>query len=86
MPFYDYFCAQNGETIEVSHSMSQELGTWGEVCEMAEIEPGDTPSDAPVRKLPSGGSALNMHNSFSFRPHPRAKDSAGVVPMRDNKW
>ena len=50
MPRYDYHCPANDRTVEVSHSMSETLGTWGELCRRAGIEPGDTPADAPVHR------------------------------------
>jgi hypothetical protein len=49
MPRYDYYCEANGKTIEVFHSIKQVLTTWCEVCEIANIELGDTPPDAEVR-------------------------------------
>jgi len=51
MPFYQYYCQQNQLTVEVSHTISKRLKTWGEVCERAGIAPGDTPFDAPVTRL-----------------------------------
>lgn len=51
MPLYDYRCPANGRTIEVSHSMRESVSSWGELCRMAGLEPGDTPEGSPVRKL-----------------------------------
>jgi len=51
MALYDYYCETNDRTIEVRHGMADSLRTWGELCAVAGIEPGDTPGDAPVRKL-----------------------------------
>jgi hypothetical protein len=48
---YDYYCETNDRTVEVRHGMSEVVKTWGELCEMAGIETGDTPADAPLRKL-----------------------------------
>jgi len=59
MPMYDYQCEANGRTVEVVHSMSKRLETWGELCELAGLECGDTPLDAPVQRLIGGGSAVN---------------------------
>ena len=50
MPTYDYICEANGRTVEVMHAMSVTLKTWGQVCEEAELDLGDTPPDAPVSK------------------------------------
>lgn len=51
MPAYDYFCEANGRTVEVVHTVSAELSTWGEVCYVAQITLGDTDPLAPVRKV-----------------------------------
>jgi hypothetical protein len=59
MPMYDYHCEANGRTVEVVHSMSKRLETWGELCALAGLERGDTPADAPVQRLVGGGSAVN---------------------------
>jgi hypothetical protein len=55
MPSYDYRCEANGRVVEVRHSMSEKLVSWGELCEQAGIEPGDTPLDSPVTRLITGG-------------------------------
>ena len=51
MPRYDYFCEENGKTVEVTHRMDSSLSTWGEVCFTAQIPLGDTDFSAPVRKV-----------------------------------
>ena len=51
MPFYDYFCERNGQTVEVEHGAKKVLKTWGEVCQAAGISPGDTPVRTPVQRL-----------------------------------
>ena len=58
MPSYDYRCEQNGQVVEVRHKMSEKLTTWGEVCEKAGLELGDTPAEAPVQRLISGSTLL----------------------------
>ncbi|MGD8940563.1 MAG: zinc ribbon domain-containing protein [Gammaproteobacteria bacterium] len=55
MPTYDYRCETNGQTLEVQHRMSEEIHTWGQLCELAGIDVGDTQADAPVRRLATGG-------------------------------
>lgn len=50
MPRYDYQCPANGRVIEATHRMSERLATWGELCRVAGIDPGDTPLDAPVTR------------------------------------
>jgi hypothetical protein len=59
MPSYDYRCATNDRVVEVRHSISEKLSTWGEVCAKAGIQPGDTPGDAPVDRLISGGGIVS---------------------------
>lgn len=54
MPFYDYFCKANGQTVEVYHSISQRLKNWGEVCQRAQIDPGKTLQTASVVRLIGG--------------------------------
>lgn len=51
MPRYEYRCEANDRTIEVAHAMSTAISSWGELCEVAEIDAGGTPTDAPVEKL-----------------------------------
>jgi hypothetical protein len=38
-------------TLEVVHSISRLVETWGELCELAGSEVGDTAQDTPVRKV-----------------------------------
>ncbi len=59
MPSYDYRCEQNGQVVEVSHKMSEKLSTWGEVCDKANLELGDTPADSPVVRLITGGNVVS---------------------------
>lgn len=51
MPYYEYHCGSNGQTLEVRHSMSERLETWGELADRAGTEVGDTPMDAPVERI-----------------------------------
>jgi hypothetical protein len=53
MALYDYYCAANDRTVEVRHGMSESVKTWGELCELAGIETGDTLAEAPLRRLMS---------------------------------
>ena len=55
MPKYDYRCELNHQTVEVTHSMSETVKTWGQLCALAGIEIGETPKDSPVHKIISGG-------------------------------
>lgn len=51
MPNYDYYCEHNQEVVEVFHGINESVTTWGRVCDLTGREPGDTPLEAPVRKL-----------------------------------
>ena len=62
MPTYDYRCDANGKVLEVSHRMSDTISTWGDLCERAGAEPGDTPADSPVQRLVTGGSVISSNN------------------------
>ncbi len=59
MPTYDYRCPSNGEVVEVQHGMDERISTWGELCRAVGRAPGNTPEDAPVERLISGGSVLS---------------------------
>lgn len=58
MPTYDYRCEANQEVYEVKHSMADRLDTWGELCDVAGISPGDIALDAKVTRLISGGGVV----------------------------
>lgn len=77
MPTYDYFCETNGKKIEVKHRMSEELKNWGELCEKAGMDVGDTPVEAPVRRLISGGAFIS--SSSLTNPEP-ACGTGGCCP------
>lgn len=51
MPAYDYHCEANGRTVEVSHAMTTMLRTWGELCDAADLDMGDTPSETPLQRV-----------------------------------
>ena len=51
MPRYDYICDANDQIIEVTHGISSKIATWGELCKLAGIEPGDTHADSSVRRI-----------------------------------
>ena len=65
MPLYEYQCETNGQLVEVVHRMSERYETWGELCEAAGRELGDTPADAPVQRLIGTGSLNNQTNTVS---------------------
>ena len=84
MPLYDYICESNGTTIEIIHRMTEQIKTWGQLCERSGQPLGDTPADAPVEKLVGSGSPLNAPNTLAKAVTP--KDCATAMPMRDNKY
>lgn len=51
MPVYYYHCDANDRTVEVEHTINAKLGTWGEVCFVAQIPLGDTDPLEPVRRV-----------------------------------
>lgn len=58
MPTYDYRCAANGQVVEVTHRMSEQITTWGDLCHKAGIAIGETPGNAPVTRMATGGNLL----------------------------
>jgi predicted nucleic acid-binding Zn ribbon protein len=78
MPTYEYRCPANGEVVEVQHAMSEKLTSWGEVCERTERECGDTPADAPVERLISGGSVVSSGSLSNPEPSPCAGGMCGL--------
>lgn len=62
MPSYDYRCIENGRVVEVRHSMQEKLTTWGEVCQQAGIETGNTPANSPVERLITGGQMVRSES------------------------
>ena len=59
MPKYDYFCNANGFTIEVTHGMSEKVRTWGELCDLAGLSPGDTDVGAAVNRVFNSAPMMN---------------------------
>lgn len=76
MPTYDYLCPSNQRIVEVRHAMHEQVKTWGELCRLAGIPPGDTPEDSPVEKLITGG---NVISSGSLKnPEPCGTGTCGM--------
>jgi len=65
MPVYTYFCEENGQSVEVSHSIHATLGTWGELCYVSRLPLGDTDPLAPVKRImrTAPGIAVSTFNS-----------------------
>lgn len=69
MPIYSYLCPSTNQKLDVMHSINEKAQTWGELCRLAKLDPGDTPEDTPVRRLitapavivPTGISDLKSH-------------------------
>lgn len=59
MPMYDYHCAANDCVVQVTHRMSEDVTTWGQLCALAGIELGDTPEDSPVAKVHLAANLMN---------------------------
>lgn len=51
MPTYDYLCPTNNQILEVQHSLNQDIKTWGELCQLAQCDLGETAPEAPVKRL-----------------------------------
>lgn len=70
MPSYDYHCPANGRVVEVEHRMADTVATWGEVCRRAGIPVGDTPGNAKVQRLISGGNVIRAGSLGSKHERP----------------
>lgn len=62
MPTYDYRCDANGRVLEVSHRMNDTVSNWGDLCERAGVDIGDTPADSPVHRLATGGNVVSSNS------------------------
>ena len=65
MPTYDYQCDANGQVVEVKHGMNDVIANWGELCQQAGIETGETPADSSVKKLATGGNVVKSSSRGS---------------------
>jgi len=69
VPSYDYYCELNDETVEVTHSIKDNISNWGELCYASQHPLGETDPLAPVRKVitapaiafPTGNAELKSH-------------------------
>lgn len=73
MPTYDYRCETNGKTLEVKHSMRETVATWGELCAKLGIDTGETPAEAPVQRLATGGNVVKSGALANPQPAPCGK-------------
>lgn len=76
MPTYDYLCRANQRIVEVRHKIGETVKTWGEVCRLAGIDPGETPEDSPVEKLITGGNVIS--SSSLKNPEPCGAETCGM--------
>jgi len=75
VPKYDYACDANRTVIEVVHDVGVTLRTWGEVCYVVGLEPGNTDPGAPVRRVLTGAPA------FTVPPSDRDLRDAGFTKL-----
>jgi hypothetical protein len=68
MPTYDYVCESNGRVVEVKHGINEHPSTWGELCALLGIAPGDTPEPTPVKRLITGGGLVKSSSLGSAPP------------------
>ncbi len=86
MPLYDYQCPANEIQIEIHHSMSTTISTWGQLCELSGHALGDTPADAPVEKMIGTGNPFKPKEVLDFKKDRRPFRGTMMAPMRDNKF
>lgn len=58
---YEYHCSQNQQTVQVQHGMKERLQTWGELRQRAGLAADETPDDAAVERLISGGQLATVN-------------------------
>lgn len=73
MPTYAYFCPDNGQTVEVRHSINEKLSTWGELCQKASLCVGQTSSESPIERKILGGQLMLKKTSGELQ-YPKKGD------------
>ncbi len=68
MPSYDYRCIENDRVVEVNHSMTKKLTTWGDVCKHTGMDLGGISADSPVERLISGGQFISSNSLKNPEP------------------
>jgi len=68
VPTYDYACEENGQTVEVQHRMNEVISNWGELCDRASIDAGNTARNAAVKKLATGGQVVRSSSLGDSAP------------------
>ena len=51
MPLYEYRCDANGRTVEAVHDVALAPRNWGELCFVAQIDPGETDPAEPITRV-----------------------------------
>jgi len=77
MPTYDYRCDVNDRIVEVRHGMSHRILTWGELCDTAGIDPGETDQITPVSRLANGGNVVRSSSLKNNGPEGCNPDACG---------
>ena len=62
MPTYDYRLPGSDRVYEVKHAITRKAHTWGELCELGGLPPGDTPPDAPVERLVTAAGVIGAQS------------------------
>jgi predicted nucleic acid-binding Zn ribbon protein len=78
MPTYDYHCPANGRTASVWHNVSRKLTTWAELCQETGESLGDTPADAAIERLITGGGVITRNSPPAPRM-PCGKSACGCA-------
>lgn len=55
MPTYEYHCPANNQSLEVRHGMTHTVKNWGELCELAGHDAGQTAVNSPVQRAVTAG-------------------------------
>ena len=84
MPTYDYRCDVIDRVVDVRHRMSHRILTWGELCDAAGIDPGETETITPVTRLANGGNVVkssSLRNNAPQGCNPDGCCGGGECPM-----
>lgn len=70
MPTYDYRIDATGDVVEVKHTMALTPVNWGELCELANLDPQNIPLDSEVTKLLSAAGVVKSQTLKSSNAPP----------------
>ena len=68
MPTYDYRILATGAVHEVKHSITVKAVTWGELCALGNLDPGDTDPASPVERLLSAAGVVRRNTLRNPEP------------------